>query len=100
MMNSATNPMANSIGVVNLMEPPHIVPTQLKILIPVGMAMNIVDNANAEFATGPRPAANMWCAHTPQPMNPIAMPENTTTGYPNSGLRENTGRTSDTMPMA
>ena len=41
----------------------------------------------------------MWCAHTPQPMKPIAMPENTTTGYPNSGLRENTGRTSDTMPM-
>ena len=33
----------------------------------------------AEIATGPRPVANMWCAHTPHPRNPIAIPENTTT---------------------
>src|SRR5205823_6546964 len=54
----------------------------------------------AETATGPRPTANMWWTHTPQLMNPMAMPESTITGYPNSGLRENTGRISDTMPMA
>ena len=28
------------------------------------------------------------------------MPENTTTAYPNRGLRENTGRISETMPIA
>jgi hypothetical protein len=100
MMNMATNPIANSIGVLNLMAPPHMVPIQLKIFTPVGTAMNIVERAKAEFATGPRPAANMWCAHTPQPMNPIAIPEKTTAAYPNSGFRENVGRTSDTMPMA
>jgi hypothetical protein len=33
---------------------------------------------NAVFATGPSPTANMWCAQTPKPMNPIAIPENTT----------------------
>src|SRR6476646_6372090 len=63
------------------------------------MAMSIVDNPNAEMATGPRPVANMWCAQTPQPMKPMAMTDNTTTEYPNSGLREKTGSTSETMPM-
>ena len=29
---------------------------------------------------GPRPEANMWWAHTPQPMKPMAMPENTMNG--------------------
>ena len=59
--------------------PPHTVPSQLKIFTPVGIAMSIVDRPNAEMATGPRPVANMWCAHTPQPRKPIAMPEKTTT---------------------
>ena len=40
--------------------------------------MIIVDMPNAVLATGPSPTANMWCAHTPNPMNPIAMPLNTT----------------------
>ena len=42
----------------------------------------------------------MWCAHTPQLMKAIAMPEKTTNGYPNSGFFENVGRISDTMPIA
>ncbi len=53
-------------------------PIQLKIFTPVGIAMIAVETPKAVFATGPRPAANMWCAHTPNPMNPIAIPENTT----------------------
>lgn len=35
-------PMANSIGVLNSIDPPHMVAIQLKILIPVGTAMTIV----------------------------------------------------------
>ena len=54
-------------------------PSQLKIFTPVGMAMSIVDRPKAEMATGPSPVANMWCAHTPHPMKPMAMPEKTTT---------------------
>ncbi len=50
------------------------------IFTPVGTAMNIVDNENAATETGPRLEANMWCAHTPQPMKPIATPEKTTNG--------------------
>ncbi len=79
-------------------DPPQIVPSQLKIFTPVGIAMSIVEMPNAETATGPSPVVNMWCAHTPQPRNPIATPENTTTAYPNSGLRDMTGRISETMP--
>jgi hypothetical protein len=52
----------------------YIVAIQLKILTPVGIAMIAVDSPNAVFATGPSPAAYMWCAHTPNPMNPIAIP--------------------------
>ena len=36
------NPMLNSIGVLNWILPPHIVPIQLKILIPVGTPTAIV----------------------------------------------------------
>ena len=54
-------------------------PSQLKIFTPVGIAMSIVARPNAEVRTGPMPDTNMWCAHTPQPRKPIAMPEKTTT---------------------
>jgi hypothetical protein len=45
--------------------------------MPVGIAMIAVVMPNAVFATGPRPVANMWWTHTPKPMNPMAIPENT-----------------------
>ena len=45
MMNMAMKPSAKSIGVVNWSDPPHIVPIQLKIFTPVGMAISIVDSA-------------------------------------------------------
>ena len=75
-------------------------PIQLKILTPVGTAMIAVVTPKAVLATGPSPAANMWWAHTPNPMKPIAIPENTTNWYPNRGFREKTGRTSEKMPNA
>tara|TARA_B110000977_G_C10806301_1_gene388446 strand:- start:124 stop:249 length:126 start_codon:yes stop_codon:yes gene_type:complete len=36
------NPIANSIGVLKSIEPPHIVAIQEKIFIPVGTAIIIV----------------------------------------------------------
>ena len=65
---------------VNHSLPPHMVAIQLRIFTPVGTAMNIVDSENAATETGPMPEANMWWAHTPQPMKPMAMPENTMNG--------------------
>ena len=53
---------------------------QLRIFTPVGTAMSIVDSEKAATEIGPMPEANMWCAHTPQPMKPMAMPENTMNG--------------------
>ena len=42
------------------------------------MAMSMVATENTATLTGPRPLANMWCAHTPQPTKPMAAPLNTT----------------------
>jgi hypothetical protein len=41
-VNKKIKPNAKSIGVFSSMEPPHIVAIQLKILIPVGIAIIIV----------------------------------------------------------
>jgi hypothetical protein len=41
-VNKKINPLAKSIGVFKTIEPPNIVATQLKILIPVGTAIIIV----------------------------------------------------------
>ena len=77
MMNIATKPSAKYIGTRYWIEPPQIVPSQLKIFTPVGMAMTIVDSEKAVSATGPMPVANMWWPHTPKPMNAMNAPENT-----------------------
>src|SRR3990170_2039624 len=100
MVNMPTRATANFMAVVNWSLPPHRVANQLKIFTPVGTAMNIVETLNAATESGPMPEANMWWAHTPQPMKPMAIPEKTTTEYPKSGFREKTGSTSETMPMA
>ena len=54
------------------MRPPHIVASQLKILMPVGTAMSIVLTAKTASAIGPMPTANMWCAQTPKPRKPMS----------------------------
>jgi len=41
-VNKNTNPNANNIGVLYLILPPYIVPSQLNIFIPVGTAIIIV----------------------------------------------------------
>ena len=40
--NTKMVPVAHSIGVLNSIEPPHIVAIQEKILMPVGTAMTMV----------------------------------------------------------
>ena len=59
------------------MRPPHMVAIQFRIFTPVGTAMNIVESVNAPTEIGPMPDTNMWCAQTPQPMKPMAIPEKT-----------------------
>ncbi len=62
---------------MNCSDPPHIVPSQLKIFTPVGMAISIVDSAKNESASGPMPVANMWCDQTPKPRNAMNAIEKT-----------------------
>ena len=60
--NVTRKPIAHSIGVSKVSEPPHIVPIQLKNFTPVGTAMSIVMIAKNGSSTWP--VAYMWCAQT------------------------------------
>ena len=51
------NPIDHSIGVSKLIEPRHMVPIQLKNLIPVGMAMRY--DMNEKNGSSTAPVANM-----------------------------------------
>ena len=64
--------MQKSIGVAKRILPPHIVPSQLKILMPVGTPTSMVEIAKKALPAGVMPTVNMWCAHTPRLMKPIA----------------------------
>ena len=61
----------NIIGIVKRIFPPHMVPSQLKILIPVGTAIAMVDATKNALAYEVIPMVNMWCAHTPRLMKPM-----------------------------
>ena len=50
MRNWKRNAVQNSIGVAKRILPPHIVPSQLKILMPVGTAMSIVEKTKKVLA--------------------------------------------------
>ena len=98
--NIAINPKENSIGVLSLIDPPHIVANQLNTFIPVGTAISIVVIVNIAFTAGPMPTVNMWWLHTIQPINAMIAPASTIVAYPNKGFLEKTGNTSDTIPIA
>src|SRR5215472_1679349 len=94
------NPIENSIGVLNWILPPHMVPIQLKILIPVGMPTAIVVIAKKVLAYEFMPTENMWCAQTLVLTSPIATLAATIAGYPKIGLREKTGIISEQKAKA
>ena len=64
-------PIAQSIGVSNDTDPPHIVPIQLKNLTPVGTAIRkVIPEKNGRSTL---PVTNMWCAHTATERAPMSM---------------------------
>jgi len=65
------NPKANSAGVLRSIEPPHNVASQLKILMPVGIAMTIVAAVKYALESMSNPTVYMWCAQTMNPRTPI-----------------------------
>ncbi len=58
-VNTKMKPIANSIGVSNVIEPLHIVATQLKIFTPVGTAISIVAYMKNNCAVTGIPVVNM-----------------------------------------
>src|SRR6266851_9328539 len=72
-----------------------MVPSQLKILIPVGTPTAIVVIAKKLLAYEFIPMVNMWCAHTLVLTKPMQTVAPTMTGYPKIGFRENTEIISD-----
>ena len=60
--NVTRNPIVNSIGGSKVSWPFHMVPVQLKNLIPVGTA--IKKDMNEKNGSSTAPVVNMWCAHT------------------------------------
>ena len=63
-VNTKMKPTANSIGVSKVIEPRHIVATQLNTFTPVGIEISIVAYMKYSCAVTGMPVANMWCAHT------------------------------------
>ena len=54
----------NSMGVAKRILPPHMVASQLKILMPVGMPTSMVESTKNVLLAEVMPTVNMWCAHT------------------------------------
>ena len=59
-VNTKMKPIDHNIGVSNVIEPFHIVATQLKIFTPVGTAINIVAYIKNNCPVTGIPVANMW----------------------------------------
>ena len=59
-VNKKMKPIAHSIGVLNSIEPPHMVAIHEKILIPVGTAMTIVAAEKYARLSTEIPVVNMW----------------------------------------
>src|SRR6202161_1018576 len=86
MRKAKRNPIQNRLAVVNDNCPCHMVPIQLKNLMPVGTAISRLKNEKKGSSTAP--VVNMWCAHTPVDSAAMAMVAKTMPLYPKTGLRE------------
>jgi hypothetical protein len=72
-VNRNTNPSAHRQAALYVIRVPYVVASHLKILIPVGTAIIIVADVKYARVSTSIPTVNMWCAHTTNPSNPIAI---------------------------
>src|SRR3990167_2444824 len=75
MTNMETKARPWSMGVVNRMDPPHRVPSQLNVLIADGTAMTMVETMKLVASAGFMPLWNMWWPHTIHERKAIAIME-------------------------
>jgi hypothetical protein len=78
-VNRNTNPSAHEQAALYVIRFPYIVASHLNILIPVGKA----DLKYARAST-PVPTINMWCVHTTNPSNPVAIIAKISLRFPNA----------------
>lgn len=71
-MNMKIKPRDHIMGISKYIFDLEIVAIHLKILIPVGIAMIMVAAVKYARESKSIPTVNMWCAHTINPINPIA----------------------------
>ena len=71
-MNRKMKPIAHSIGVLNSIEPPHIVAIHEKIFTPGRHRDDHRRGDEIGLRVDDMPTVYMWCAHTTKPMKPIA----------------------------
>jgi len=79
-------PIAHIIGESMLVCDPVVVAIQLKILIPVGIAIIIVAAVKYARVSMSIPMVNIWWAHTIKPRNPIALIAYTIPSVPNGSF--------------
>ena len=88
--------MANSIGASKVSWPRHMVPIQLKNLMPVGTAIKKLRAEKNGSSTAP--VANMWWAQTPTESPAMDRVAKIMPLYPKTGLRLNVGMMSVMTP--
>src|SRR5260221_14780240 len=88
MVNTKIKPTANSIGVSKLIEPRHMVVSQLNTLTPVGTAISTVAYMKNRIPAVGMPTVNIWCAQTMNERIAIEAVAYTIVEKPNWGFLE------------
>ncbi|OIQ68352.1 hypothetical protein GALL_500540 [mine drainage metagenome] len=76
--NSSTNEEKNRNGVLNTGRPVQMVAIQAKTATALGMAMTKLAALKNDSDKAGMPVANIWCTHTPKPMNIVEMVDSAT----------------------
>src|SRR3989442_3311922 len=93
MVNTKMKPTANSMGVSKLIEPRHMVASQLNTLTPVGTAISTVAYMKNRIPAVGMPTVNMWCAQTTNERTAIEAVAYTIEEKPNRGCLGDAGST-------
>ena len=81
-----TNPSDHKQAALYVIRVLSIVASHLKILIPVGTAMIIVADVKYALVSTSIATVNMWCAHTTNPNNPVAIMAKIIPRFPNASF--------------
>jgi hypothetical protein len=70
-VNNTINAIENIMGISKLIDPRHMVATQLNTFTPVGTEINMVAYMKNNSPAKGIPVVNIWCAHTIKDKNAI-----------------------------